>query len=343
MKRETRTLRLPEFLGRVFGATFFFGLGLFLSFFVGFLFFEQYVTGGSVIVPDMRNMTLLEALNRSARLGLRLEVEQVVQDADAPSLVVLSQDPSPGSRAKRNSRLRVVVNGGSLAGTLSGLPVKDQVVLPDVRGKSLSEAQGILEAQGLRVGRVVEVSHDSLPRGYVISQNPLPKAQLPLGSSVHLLVSAGKATGGEEVQVPDVVGLHLEEAQEVLAQSGLVVEVLEEVPAGERPSGIVIGQEPGEGERLPRGSGVRLKVTKGREQPQPEAGGQKALNLRFVLPSSRNPITVQVVVQDELGERVVYEQEHQGEELVEVSALTKGRGKVVIFLNGYYYWEKKLE
>lgn len=337
-------LRVLEFLGRVFGAAFFFGFGLFVSFFVGFVFFEQYITGRSVPVPDVRNMTLLEALNRSARLGFRLEVEKIVQDASSPSLVVLQQDPPPGVRVKKNSQLRVVVNGGSLSGTLSELSsVQGQVILPDIRNKSLEEAQSILEAQGLRVGRVVEVRHDALPRGYVISQNPPPQTRLSPGGLVHLLVSAGKVSTAEEVQVPDVVGLRLEEAQEVLAQSGLSVEALEEVLSRERPRGIVVGQNPEAGERVSRGSGVRLQVTKGGEERQKETEKQKALNLRFILPSSQNPITVQVVVQDALGERVVYEREHRGEELVEVSTSTQGQGKVIIFLNGYYYWEKKLE
>lgn len=335
---------LPEFLGRVFGTAFFFGFGLFVSFFTGFLLFERYIAGESVPVPDVRNMTLLEALHRSTRLGFRLEVEEVVQDASSPPLVVLQQSPSPGTRAKRNSQLRVVVNGGSLSGALSQSPAQGgYVLLPDIRSKSLEEAQSILEAQGLRVGRIVEVSHDALPRGYVISQNPPPQTRLSPGSPVHLLISAGKARAAEEVQVPDVVGLRLEEAQEVLAQSGFSVEALEEVPSGERPGGVVVGQSPGAGERVSRGSGVRLQVTRGKEEHQPGTGRQKALNLRFVLPSSQNPITVQVVVQDELGERVVYEREHRGEELVEISTSTQGQGKVLIFLNGYYYWERKLE
>lgn len=335
--------RLPEFLGKVFGAAFFFGFGLFVSFFTGFLLFERYIAGESISVPDVRNMNLLEALHRSTRLGFRLEVEEVVQDASSPPLVVLQQNPPPGTRTKRNSQLRVVVNGGSLSGTLSQLPAQGYVLLPDVRNKSLEEAQSILEAQGLRVGRIVEATHDTLPQGYVISQNPSPQARISPGSLVHLLVSAGKAKATEEVQVPDVVGLRLEEAQEILAQSGLSVEALEEVPSGERPGGVVVGQSPEAGERISRGSGIRLQVTRGKEEHQPEAGGKKALNLRFVLPSSQNPITVQVVVQDELGERVVYEREHRGEELVEVSTSTQGQGKVLIFLNGYYYWEKKLE
>lgn len=335
--------RLGEFLGRVFGAAFLFGLGLFVSFFAGFLFFERYITGEHVLVPDVRNMTLFEALNRSARLGFRLEVEGVVDEASSPPLVVLKQDPPPGTRAKRNSWLRVVVNGGTLSGAFAKLPSEGQVVLPDVRGKSLEEAQRILEDLGLRLGRVVEASHDTLPQGYVISQNPQPQTRLPAGSAVHLLVSAGKAQGTEEVQVPDVVGLRLEEAQDVLAQRGLSVAEVREIPSTERPSGVVVGQEPEGGARVPKGSGVRLDVARGREEPQSETEGQKRLNLRFVLPSSQNPITVQVVVQDELGERVVYEREHRGEELVEVTASTKGKGRVIIFLNGYYYWEKKLE
>ena len=42
-----------------------------------------------------------------------------------------------------------------------------------------------------------------------------------------------------------------------------------------------------------------------------EEAGLKELSLRFVLPSSEAPLKL-VVVTDELGERVVYEREHQG-------------------------------
>lgn len=336
-------LSFLEFVGKVFGAAFLFGLGLLVSFFMGFLFFERYIVGGSVPVPDVRNMSLFEALHRSARFGFRLEVEEVVRDTSAPPLVVLRQNPSPGTKVRRNSWLRVVVSGGSLSGVPLRLSEQGRVVLPDVRNKSLEEARSLLEAQGLRVGRVVEVGHDTLPQGYVISQNPPPQTELSPGDFVHLLVSAGRVKSVEEVRVPDVVGLRFEEAQAILAQSGLRVEALEEVPSKERPEGIVVGQSPEAGERVARGSGIRLQVAQAGEEGYSEREGQKTLNLRFVLPSSQQPITVQVVVQDELGERVVYEREHRGEELVEVSTSTKGRGKVLIFLNGYYYWEKKLE
>ncbi len=342
-REDQKKSRLLEFLGRVFGAALLFGLGLFVSFFVGFVLFEGYVGSGSVPVPDVRNMTLLEAINKATRLGLRLEVERVTSDPGAPPLAVLDQNPPPGARAKRNTRLQVVVNGGTLSEGVPVTPQKGQVSLPDVRGKSLEEAQSILEGSGLRVGRVVEVSHDTLPRGYVISQNPAPQTEVAPGSLVHLLISAGKGGGTGEVEVPDVVGLRLEEAQEVLARNGLVVGSVEEVSSEGRPGGIVVGQNPQAGELVPRGESLRLQVTRAQERPQAETDGRKTLSLRFVLPSSQNPITVQVVVQDELGERVVYEREHRGEDLVEVSALTKGRGKVTIFLNGYYYWEKKID
>lgn len=339
-ERESRESRLVLFLGRVFGVTFFFGLGLFLSFYLGFVFFENYVMGGDVVVPDFKEMNLVEVLNRSARLGLRLEVRGVGESPDLPPLTVLEQDPPPGVRMKKNARLRVVVNGGTLSS--SGIPVVSQgryLILPDVRGKSVEEARSILESQGLKVGRVVEVSHSNLPRGYVISQNPQPQTEVALGGSVHLLVSAGRGSEPEEVSVPDVVGLRLEEAREVLARSGLVVGEIEEVTSPNRPTGVVIEQSPDAQELLSRGGSVRLKVVKARETVLPEEG-TKSLTLRFILPSSRSPIAVQIVVQDEAGERVVYEKEHQGEDLVEISTPTKGKGKVTIFLNGYYYWEK---
>lgn len=111
-REDQKKPRLLEFLGKVFGAALLFGLGLFVSLFAGFVLFEGYISSGSVLVPDVRNMTLLEAINKATRLGLRLEVERVTSDSGAPS-----QASRSCSRSREKSQDRI--DGASFAISLS--------------------------------------------------------------------------------------------------------------------------------------------------------------------------------------------------------------------------------
>jgi len=342
MKRENWS----SFIIRVFVYAFLFGGGAALSIYLGLILFQYYLTSDTLSVPDFRNQSMVEAINQISRLGLQVEIKRIENNPDLPPSCVIQQDPPPGTEVKKNHKVKLVVNGGEeiAGGSISSsgsssLPVSSSISVPDVRQMSLEEAQSIIESSGLKLERVVEVTHDTIPAGYIVSQNPPPESKVAKGSTVSLLVSRGRTEAEEPtlITVPDVVGLRLEEAKRLLAQSNLTVGNVEEVVVEGRDEGVVISQSPSSGEEAEPGEKINLQVTK-----QGETKGLKELHLRFILPSSRTPIEVKVVVTDELGERVVYEKEHQGEEIVELTTSTKGEGRVVIYLNGYYYWDKTL-
>ncbi|MGA7981603.1 MAG: PASTA domain-containing protein, partial [Chromatiaceae bacterium] len=70
-----------------------------------------------------------------------------------------------------------------------------QVVVPDVVGRTLNEAQATLEEAGLQVGAITEEPSDAVPAGDVIEQDPGAGSLVPLGSAVDLLVSLGPESG----------------------------------------------------------------------------------------------------------------------------------------------------
>ncbi|MDD3698985.1 MAG: PASTA domain-containing protein [Atribacterota bacterium] len=352
--KETKRENWSSFILRVFAYALIFGGGLALSVYLGLIFFQYYLTSGTISLPDFRNQSLVEAINQISQLGLQAEIKRIENNPEFPSSWVIQQDPPPGVEVKKNHRVKLVINGGDIiaeggsvaAGgssspsTSTSVSASGSVSVPDVRQMGLEEAQSLIESSGLKLERVAEVTHDSIPAGYVVSQNPPPESEVAKGSAVSLLVSKGKGEAEEFnlVVVPDLVGLRLEEAKRLLAQSNLTVGNVEEIAVKGKDDGVVMRQSPAPGEEVEPGEKIHLQVTKAEE----EEAGLKELSLRFVLPSSRSPIKVEVVVTDELGERVVYEREHQGEEMVELTTTTKGEGKVVIYLNGYYYWDKTL-
>ena len=321
-----------------------FGMGIVLSGFLGLMLLQYSVSTTSLTIPDFRKQDLISAINLASRIGLQVEVARVEHHPESAANEVLEQDPVPGTEAKRGRKIKVVVNGSGVEGPLADatIPTTNQETnlskIPDVREITLDEAKNLLEENGYQLGRVVEVTHNDIPQGMVISQNPPAESTLPLGSQVNLLVSKGGAVveqPPEKATVPDLIGLKIEEAKRLLMQMNLGVGRIEEVVIPERNPGVVIGQIPESGQQVATGQKINLQVVKALQDLQD-------LRLRFALPDAKVPITVKIVVKDELGERVVYEEQHQGGETVELSSRTKGKGKVLIYLNGYYYWEKDL-
>ena len=167
-----------------------------------------------------------------------------------------------------------------------GTPVvvhtSESVRVAPVVGKPVSEARASLEAAGLRV-QVAETATASALPGTVVSQTPAGGLVARRGSVVSLLVAGSpppppapasvRLPEGGWAWVPDVVGLPEPEARSRIEQAGLAagytnyqseLEVLEESRSffrSVRP-GRVLSAAPSAGERVARGSAVRLAVRK---------------------------------------------------------------------------------
>ena len=329
--------RIGFFFFRTFVNALLFGIGLVLAVYLGLLGFQYYLSSSTLQLPDFRELDLVGAVNQAAQLGPQMEVMRVENDPSMPSNTVLNQNPPPGTEVKRGRRIQVVVNGA--VGTTEVMASDTEMAtVPHVVDMGVQEARYLLEDEGFQVGRVVEVTHDTVTSGLVISQDPPAESNVLLGNQINLLVSKGRTETPPQpvqVEVPDVVGLKVEEARSLLAQRGLQVGTVEEVPMTDRNPGIIIRQSLNPGTPVTSGETVELAVATAVEDLQ-------ELRLSFPLPQVQVDITVEVIAQDDLGERVIYERVHQGGETVELTAQTKGPGKVEIYLNGYYYWEREL-
>jgi serine/threonine-protein kinase len=91
---------------------------------------------------------------------------------------------------------------------------------------------------------------------------------LGLAAVIGLILLAAVQLGGSEgkVSVPNVVGKTETEAREELRDAGLRVQVTQRNDS--RPAGIVIDQDPKDGERITRNSTVKLTVSAGAESVQ---------------------------------------------------------------------------
>lgn len=68
---------------------------------------------------------------------------------------------------------------------------------------------------------------------------------------------------GKECQVPEIVSLSMEEAEDVLKKLGLGVRVILEEYNPDKPSGVILSQNPEAGSVIKKGRNIRVSVSKG--------------------------------------------------------------------------------
>ena len=133
----------------------------------------------------------------------------------------------------------------------------DDVRLADVRGLSYVDASERLRSSGLRVLTYPEVDAAAAP-DTVVSQTPPSGSVVRVGRTVSLGVNAV----AEVRQAPTLVGLSEPDAIARAETVGLHVERVAYV-VSERPSGMVVRQEPEAGSVLGPASSVHLDVSRG--------------------------------------------------------------------------------
>jgi beta-lactam-binding protein with PASTA domain/tRNA A-37 threonylcarbamoyl transferase component Bud32 len=129
--------------------------------------------------------------------------------------------------------------------------------VPQVNGLSQSKAEAKVRQAHLRPVSVKQ-TNATVPPGHVISSNPPYGNQEPAGTVVTLYVSSGPKL----VQVPNVVGQNVSQAQNTLSSKGLSPHIRTNHNSTQ-PQGTVIRQDPLAGTSVKPGSSVTLVVSGG--------------------------------------------------------------------------------
>jgi serine/threonine-protein kinase len=131
----------------------------------------------SASIPDVRGRGLDAATSAIESAGFTVKT---VRRTDAAAAVdtVIDQDPKPGP-GKRGATVTLIVSNG-----------KEQVRIPDVRGRAEGDAANVLGQAGFKTQTTVEQSA-TVGAGLVIRTEPDPGTRLDKGETVTLVVSNG--------------------------------------------------------------------------------------------------------------------------------------------------------
>lgn len=148
---------------------------------------------------------------------------------------------------------------------------KGQISAPDLYNLTLDEAQRSLDKLNLNISVNIEDEYSNeVEKGKIISQQPMSGATLQEGDTVTLVLSKGPMKGN----IPNIVGLTLEEAENVLKENKLSLGNIKYEYSDTDNNGIVISQDPSSGSENNQEWGtVNVVVSKGQKEEviqQPE-------------------------------------------------------------------------
>jgi serine/threonine-protein kinase len=152
--------------------------------------------------------------------------------------------------------LLLLVAGGIAAAFFLTRDTGPTTRVPDVVGRQVAVAVRDLGERGYTADVEARASSDGVP-GKVVSQAPEAGTKLDRGEQVTILVTRGPGRS----QVPRVVGLSAAQALVRLQAAGLKGRTVK--VASRRPKDQVLGQSPGPGSELKKGSVVVLTTSKG--------------------------------------------------------------------------------
>ncbi|MDQ1615669.1 MAG: eukaryotic-like serine/threonine-protein kinase [Actinomycetota bacterium] len=203
--------------------------------------------GAYTTTPGLLNMTRAEAVAKADQAGFSLSFGPARYSENVQPGRVITTDPRPEAQIKEN---------GTITAFLSKGPERHDV--PAVEGAPLNQAKNAITTVHLSVGHVVRRYDDNVSKGDVIRTDPGPGVSLKRDAAVNIIVSKGVAP----VDVPDVTGKPLDQAQQMLNDVGLVPQTVAEHYNREVPANAVISQSPSSGQLL-KNSTVKLVVSKG--------------------------------------------------------------------------------
>ncbi|HEY8497173.1 MAG TPA: Stk1 family PASTA domain-containing Ser/Thr kinase [Limnochordales bacterium] len=176
------------------------------------------------VVPDVTGRPLREARLMLTQEGYVLGEEITAFEPGAPLNTVVGQEPAPGAEVEKGTPVNLWVNRPQEEAAT--------VVVPDLRGRTLADAEAELEKLGLLLGNAWPEVNPLIPAGRIIDQNPPPASSVEQGTAVDVVYSgapASDAPNGQEAQA---------------GSSGEPADGQEVAPphVGQAPAGAVVGE-----------------------------------------------------------------------------------------------------
>ncbi len=209
-----------------------------------------------VEIPDLTGSEQAQALEDLQNLGFKVGIENSA-DASVPAGSVIRTQPPSNTVIDPDSLVTIIVSVGPEA-----FPI------PYVLDIETERAIFVVEESGFALGQLLEVNDENIPRGFVISQNPVAGTKMSPGTTVDLVVSKGPSL----IEISDLSRKSPEDAIQILETLGFEYELIEEY-SEDVEIGLVSGTLPEAGEIVTPDELIQVIVSLGIRIEVPEVEG----------------------------------------------------------------------
>lgn len=204
-------------------------------------------------MKEYRNVQIL-----LEEVGLRCSVKFIKDDLIQEGYVIKT-DPVTGTLVNKNQTVIIYVSEG---------PEIEEVDMPNLAGKTIEEAEKLLNDLKLSLGEIEYQEADN-PKGEVLEQSIEKETKVTTGTEVHIVVSKGPATPAT-IKLKNYKGVYIDNAREELEDLGLRYSI-QDVYDANTPAGNIIRTIPAANSDVTpatdekEGSMITLYVSKGEE------------------------------------------------------------------------------
>ncbi|MFG2946725.1 Stk1 family PASTA domain-containing Ser/Thr kinase [Streptomyces adustus] len=243
---------------------------------VGAILIGKWAFGGggagndTVSMPSFVDQTVAQAQQMADNADLKITIAKKPCE-NTETGKVCSQDPTAGTEVKKQSTVNLVVSTGA-----------PKVAVPNVVGKKVEDAKGILESDKYQFNVKTKDKVSTLEAGTVLESDPELGKEVEKGSTITLTVAKAEV----KATVPDVLGSGCDDAVAQMEANDLTGNCVEVETDDQNQVGKVISTVPERGTQADKGSTVQIQIGKAKQQQQvavPNITGQKLKDAKQML------------------------------------------------------------
>ena len=197
---------------------------------------------------DLQGKTLEEAIAMIEAEDFRAIVSDTMYTNKVAEGIVVDQYPKPNMKVKTGRTVRLKISTS-----------EKLVFIPNLIGQSLRSAELVLQQAGLLIDTVYSEYNPEYPKGTIAWQ--YPKANNTMKKGFGIQVTLSKGLPPDFYQVPNVIGLSLNQAKEYLAKARLKVGKISYHEDQDLVPYTVLDQSISEGTVLDRPMNINLVVS----------------------------------------------------------------------------------
>lgn len=209
-----------------------------------------------VEVPDVRNMSLEDAIDtlEKAKFDIGETIKQ--PDDEIQNNYVIKTNPKAGRMKVQGTPVTIYVSTG-----------KKTITLDDFRGKQLDDVEKTLEEGSIKFKNIeINEEYNEREAGTIIDQDPAPNEEIvPEDTVLVLTVSKGVRT----FSLANLSNYTMDELKKYAESNGININVTEKYH-DTVPEGRVISQNKKPGTALKKGTTVEVEISKGKEEIPPK-------------------------------------------------------------------------